>query len=368
VKILLIRLRLLGDVVLTTPAVRALRQRFPEARISYLVEPLAADVVRQNPHIDEVLVTPRRRGWRRLADDLDLARGLRRRRFDLVIDFHGGPRSTWLTFATGARHRIGYGGLHRAWAYTTRVARVLRVRHSVRNQWDLIEPLGINEEPTPSTHPVEMFTDPLAGDLSRTLLPTGADIIVVHAGVASAFRRWPVEHYVELARLLLQDHPRRIVALIGGSDVAEQGSAIASAVGPRVLNLVARLSVSELRAIIERAALFIGVDSGPMHVAATTRTPIVALFGPALPEGNGPWRAPAQAPSVIVAIDGLPCRPCDQRRCAPGDFRCMAWISASRVSEQAERILAQHASPADRRAGSRDVVDATSDSPRAVLQ
>jgi ADP-heptose:LPS heptosyltransferase len=106
-RILLVRPRLIGDVVLTTPAVRALRRRFPEAELLYLVESLAAPVIRANPHVNEVIAIDYRRGWRRLRDDARLGARLRARGIDLAIDFHGGPRSAWLSWATRAAVRVG---------------------------------------------------------------------------------------------------------------------------------------------------------------------------------------------------------------------------------------------------------------------
>ncbi|OFW20945.1 MAG: hypothetical protein A3G21_23450 [Acidobacteria bacterium RIFCSPLOWO2_12_FULL_66_21] len=106
-KILLIRLRLIGDVVFTTPIPRALKRAYPGAHLTYVVEEAALPVVAGNPHLDAVIVAARPGGLRRLAADLALARRLRRERFDIAIDFHGGPRSSWLTLATGARQRIG---------------------------------------------------------------------------------------------------------------------------------------------------------------------------------------------------------------------------------------------------------------------
>src|SRR5215216_3500921 len=116
--ILLIRLRLVGDVVFTTPIVRALRRRFPDAHITYLVEPAAAPVIAGSPCLDEVLVAPRRRGWLRPIDDLRLALKLRRNSYDLVINLHGGPRASWLSWATRARRRIGYVMRGFRWLYT----------------------------------------------------------------------------------------------------------------------------------------------------------------------------------------------------------------------------------------------------------
>src|SRR5438552_15550803 len=107
-RILLVRLREIGDVVFTTPAIRALRERFPSAHLTYVVEPAAAPVVQHNPHLDEVIVAPREGGIGGLAADLALGRRLRGARFDLAIDFHGGPRASLLTWLSGAPPRIGY--------------------------------------------------------------------------------------------------------------------------------------------------------------------------------------------------------------------------------------------------------------------
>ena len=114
-KILLVRLRLIGDVVFTTPLIRALRRRYPPAHLSYLVVPPAAPIVTGNPHLNEVIVAAKPRGLARLAEDVRLADRLRRDRYDIVIDMHGGPRSGWLTWASGAPRRIGYDIKGRSW-------------------------------------------------------------------------------------------------------------------------------------------------------------------------------------------------------------------------------------------------------------
>src|SRR3954467_10167457 len=122
-RILLVRLRQIGDVVFTTPAVHALRRRFPDAHLSYIVEPAAAPIVVNNPHLDDVIVAPRRGGVRGLLDGLALGRRLRAERYDLAIDFHGGPRASLLTWLSGAPERLGYEVVGRGWMYTRRTAR-----------------------------------------------------------------------------------------------------------------------------------------------------------------------------------------------------------------------------------------------------
>ena len=161
--ILLVRLRLIGDVVFTTPAIRAIRRHYPDARITYIVEEEAAAVVRHNPHLDNVIVARSPHAPGRLRADIALVRRLRRERYDLAIDFHGGPRSSLLTWLSGARTRIGYEVVGRSWMYTIRVPRprTLRPRHSVVSQWDVLLPLGI-APPDQELDAPYMPEDPLA--------------------------------------------------------------------------------------------------------------------------------------------------------------------------------------------------------------
>jgi lipopolysaccharide heptosyltransferase II len=350
-RILLIRLREIGDVVFTTPAVRALRQKFPEAHISYLVEPGASPVVEGNPNIDQLIVAPRREGAAGLWADLRLGRKLRAQAFDVAIDFHGGPRASLLTWLSGAPVRVGYEVAGRAWMYTARVARPreLRARHSVVNQWDLLAPFGIGP-PDPGTTPLEMRADPetarlVAERLDQAGVAPGDALVIVHVSAGNPFRRWPLESFaVVAADLAASDTNRRIVVTSGPSerDAAARVIEAARARLPadeqaRILRL-GELSLAELRALSERAALYIGGDSGPMHVAATTNVSIVALYGPTLPARSAPWR-PARWTTETVEITGLSCRPCDQRRCEPGDFRCLTRIEPVQVIAAAERVL-----------------------------
>jgi lipopolysaccharide heptosyltransferase II len=356
VKILFIRLRLIGDVVFTTPLVGALKRTFPEARLTYLVEREAAPVVTGNPHLADVIVVPRTRGWRRLRDDLRLARRLRAERFDIVIDLHGGPRSSWLAWTTGAAERIGYDIEGRSWQYTRTVhrPRELQPRHSVMNQWALLTALAEwpGTAPDPSLHPAEMMLDAetdarLAARLRAAGVDTRHEVIVIHVSAGNPFRRWPEAAFAALvSALALNDERRRVILSSGPSDRAAAdriGRAARRELGPgrgdQVLEF-GDVDLVELRALVERSALFIGGDSGPLHIASTTRTPVVGIYGPTLSARSAPWRNP-DVPTESVEIDGLPCRPCDQRTCAPGDFRCLTRIEPQVVIAAAERAIAR---------------------------
>ena len=291
-------------------------------------------------------------GIRRIAEDWRLGRTLARRGFDIAIDFHGGPRGSWLTWLTRARRRIGYEVAGRSWMYTDVVARPrqLRPRHSVENQWDLLEVLGI-DPPTPVADPVEMADDPVAaGRVDRRLRDAGVSadtaIVVVHVSAGNPFRRWPAESFAALAAGLVRHDPRRRVVLTSGPSEREAAEAVGARaqalLGPEAAGRIVRageFDLPELRMLVARAALYVGGDSGPLHVAGTTRTPVVGLFGPTLAARSMPWRDPA-VPSVAVEPGPLACRPCDQRHCEPGDFRCLTSTEAAMVIEAAERAMA----------------------------
>ena len=330
-------------MVFTTPVVRALKRRFPDTRITYLVETAAEPVVRLNPHIDTLRIVERPRGLARLRYDWALARELRQQRFDIAIDLHGGPRAAFLTRASGAPLRIGYDLPGRAWAYTTRVPwtrALVPPRHSVLNQWDLLGPLGFGDA-DPAADAVQMPLSPdavtrVAARLREAGVPDSAAIAVLHVSAGNPFRRWPADRFAALAAALTAlPEPLHVVITSGPSEAEAVDRVTLAARGTpgveasRIVHC-GEFDLPELAALVSRARLYIGGDSGPLHIAATTRTPVVALFGPTLPERSLPWRDPAVA-SIAVDAGPLPCRPCHQRTCVPGDFRCLGSISVPMV-------------------------------------
>jgi ADP-heptose:LPS heptosyltransferase len=219
----------------------------------------------------------------------------------------------------------------------------------VLNQWDLLTAAGI-EPADPLTAPVEMAIDGEAARaveerLGRCGMTTGDELIVIHVSAGNRFRRWPAAHFAALACALVDRRAqRRIVFTSGPSELGVVDTIVEEArgrlSGDRGDAIVSSgdFSLAELRALVARAALYIGGDSGPLHIAATTAVPIVGLYGPTLPARSAPWRNPAFAHEP-VEIHGLPCRPCDQRVCRPGDFRCLTSITPADVARAAERAL-----------------------------
>ncbi len=179
--------------------------------------------------------------------------------------------------------------------------------------------------------------------LAAAQVPADAALVVLHVSAGNPFRRWPAESFAAVAAALAAADPaRRIIITSGPSEadaaraVAEDARRRAGAIGDAIVRC-GEFDLSELRALVGRASLYIGGDSGPLHIAATTATPIVALFGPTLPERSMPWRDPAVR-SAAVDAGPLPCRPCHQRHCVPGDFRCLARITPEQVIAAAQRV------------------------------
>ena len=233
---------------------------------------------------------------------------------------------------------------------TTRVARPreLRPRHAVQNQWDLLTALGL-PDPDATRGPVEMPADPaattaMAERLARGGVSSTDRLVVVHVSAGNPFRRWPQPSFAALVARLVSRAGIRVVVTSGPSEreavrrvVEDARGQLAPAERERVVDL-GDFSLTELRGLLERAALYIGGDSGPLHIAATSTVPIVAVYGPTLPVRSEPWRDRVLV-TESVEVTGLPCRPCNQRVCAPGDFRCLTRISADVVMEAADRAL-----------------------------
>lgn len=325
---------------MTTPAVALLKSRLPDASLTYLVELPYRRLIEGNPHIDRVLVVEKKQ---KLPGFLGLIREIRHERYDALLDFHGGPRASWITFFSRARVKIGYAIKRKGFLYDIRVPRAREggeggFVHSVENHANLVRALGIPFEeadipplylPPPTPEEVARVRSIL--EVSGTLRPKN---VVLHIGAGNEFRDWGTKNITVLIRLLAESSGARVI-LVGSASAGDKKAeaeilkavaAEAAETSKKILPLAGELNLIEMKEIIARASLFIGPDSGPMHIAASTPTPIVAYFGPTLPAHFAPWRAKA----VILEKD-MDCRPCKQRRCLSADYRCLQTITPGDV-------------------------------------
>jgi predicted lipopolysaccharide heptosyltransferase III len=334
--ILVIKLRYIGDVLLATPVLRALRERFPDVHLAMAVNRGTEDIVKANPDLTETLVVER--GG--LAAQFRFLQMVRRKNFDCVIDLTDGDRSAVLARWTGAPVRIGLNEEHR-WRgllYTTVVRPGPDVTHRVERDLETVRPLGIEPKagslvlripPEEEAEAARLLDDIVGEKLSAGAKP----LIMLQPGARYWFKAWPAERFAELAGRLAERHGCRI--LVGG-DARERSLAETIQAGARtpVVSLAGRLTLLQYAAVLKRCALFVGNDNGPMHMAAALGVPVVALFGPSDPAEWGPRGGRAE-----VLYKGLDCRRCFHPTCTRGEESCMKQIPVGEVLAAAARLL-----------------------------
>ncbi len=333
-KILLIRLRRIGDIIMTTPAVSALREGFPQAHLTYIVEEPYLELVAGNPSLDEIIILPKDQNKR---DFLRLIRQIRKANYDVVLDFHGGPRAFLIILFSKAKLRIGYKIKYRNFIYDIILPRSGKNGpiHSVENHINLVKALGvhINASPSLSLPPSTADDVKRVGKFIQQHKLADFKIVVLHISAGNEFRHWGIENLVGLAKLLSQK-PEIRIALIGTEEDREAENILLKESQAPLTSFVGRLNLTELRELISLSSLFVGPDSGPMHIAASTPTPIVAYFGPTLPEHFSPWQAKG-----LVIEKKFDCRPCKQKRCLYKDFRCLRNIKPEEVYQACLRFI-----------------------------
>jgi lipopolysaccharide heptosyltransferase II len=324
-RVLVVKVWAVGEVIMATPAFRALRELLPEARITMLTGRTAYPVVELSPRFDTVRAVNEATFLKpRPAELLSLVNNLRRERYDLFISLHHAWQFGLFAAPVGARHRVGFDRAGEGFAYTARVAPGQH-RHQVEEYFDLARAVGAEGEP----EPLEIFADEAdenrADEIMSRLRENGKPVALVAPGggvnpkTKMAEKRWPVEPYAELIELLSPDFS---VALVGGPGDEATGEAVARKLKTPLTNLIGRTTLRELYALLKRADLFVGNDSAPMHVAAAAGTPTVAVFGPTDPALNGPWSGRARV--VTNYADCAPCYrdgyfpECDRRECLDG--------------------------------------------------
>ncbi len=336
--VLVVRLRSIGDAILATPALHALRRFLPEARIDLLVEdwiaPLFEETQRDASRIVSVARGSLRSRWAAVRD-------LRRGRYDVAFDLHGGTTATLLTYASGARRRVGFERyqLARLLNYRAPCAADLWGRselHSVEEQLALVGFVGVPVSDLPRTRltPSRVSQARVRSRLEAVGLDPLAPIALVHPAAAFESKRWTTDGF---ARIVERLHERGYAPV---AIAARHEAGILSAL--RQISRVAvttfsDLALSEVVALAAGSRVFVGNDSGVAHVAAAVGTPVVVVFGSSSVAHWQPW---ASAPAEVVRRE-LPCAPCPGYTCdlAPA-FGCIRGVSAEAVWAATERVLA----------------------------
>lgn len=336
-RILAVRLAYLGDVILTLPALKALKECYPAARLDLLTGTVGADLLAGQPGLDRVL------GWDApwfyptgpagALGWLGLIRRLRRDRYDWAVDFRGDIRNAALVLrASGAPLRLGYdsGGGGR---FLTHPVAWQETRHKSEFHLDLLRGIGISapEGETPVIRLPEEEILTMEEELQGRDLPPG-EFAAVHPGSRLSSKRWSEMGFQEVIRRLME---RGLpVVLLGTAGEAPLTGRLAEATG--AVDLAGRLEIRRLAALLSRAAITVANDSAPMHLAAAVGSPVVGIFGPSKPEETAPLGPRSRA--VAGPVD---CRPeCDENGCSRVDGPiCLDAVRPEMVWEAVEEIL-----------------------------
>ena len=342
-KILVLKYRSIGDILLSGPALESLSLTFPNARIDMVVDDVFADICHGHPHINYLILNRRNRGsltkWEYLMSELRFFAKIRKQKYDLVVDLHSGPRSSLLAFISGARYRLGNRmRLRNKIAYNIS-APPGQGMHTADMLLNTLFPLN---PVRPENRALSLNYKDSEGLFVREFLAkhgvTEKDtVVMVHPGARVDVKRLPAEKMGSVVRWLIDDLGVKVVYAGNNNDIAAIAE-IVSYSGKRGL-IATNLPLGRLAALIGACDLFLGNDSGPAHMAAALGLPVVAFFGPSDPAIWGPI---GDRVRVVRNAPLMDCQPCDQKRCPHTGTHCMTKIKLNDIKRAVTGILTQH--------------------------
>jgi 3-deoxy-D-manno-octulosonic-acid transferase/heptosyltransferase-1 len=343
--ILIVKLSAIGDVIHTLPSLAALRRRYPEAHITWVVEEAAADLIVGHPYLDRVLVFHRKSWFTDLKkgkfavvrrDFKSFVSDIQSRSYDLVIDFHGLLKSSVIVFFSKGKRKLGYDSWQECSRlfYTERIPEDMN-KHAVDRYLDFLRYLGAAAEPAEFVLPVTGETQARVESLMARHHLTAKKFIAISPVALWDTKLWSDSKFARLADNISQK--LNIPVVFTGRD-KESLDKITSQMTTNAINIGGQTSLTELAAFYKNALTVITTDSGPMHLAAAAGIPVVALFGPTNPARTGPYGA-----DHIIVRAGLHCSPCLKKQCATR--QCMEDITPEQVLAAVQKILQKPAHP-----------------------
>ncbi len=336
-KILIRSTNWIGDAIMTTPAVRTIRQNFPDADITLLALPWVADVFAACPHIDHIFIYHKNGRYQGLRGKIRLAADLRAEHFDLTILLQNAFEAALITTLARIPVRAGYTTDGRGILLTHGIHKHPDIgsKHQVHYYQEMLRGLGL--QPGPDS--LELFLEPSAIQEAEALLEKavqGREVPIIGLNPGAAYgpaKRWPVRKYGELGRQLAIATDG-LILIFGTEEDREAAAEISEAADERVLDLTGKTSLALALACIDRCQVFVTNDSGLMHVAAALHTPLVAIFGSTDHIATGPY-----SDKATIIRKPLDCSPCMKTHCPKEHFQCMEQITVDEVAEAALKLL-----------------------------
>jgi heptosyltransferase-3 len=317
--VVVIRLRSLGDTVLTTPALRLLKAARPDVRVSVVLDEVFAPLLESVSDVDDLIRASRGRRTKTIRD-------IRRQRPDLCLNLHGGTSSAWMTALSGAKYRAGFAHFALGRVYNIKIPRAQEVLdlaedapvHSVQHLASAMFHLGVPHSKIPAA---QLFAEPLRRERPYAVL---------HVAAAYATKQWPVERFRTLAQYIENHHNLEpvVIAGPGQDDLLAEFNEFTTMPG---------LDIPSLKRLMAGANLFVGNDSGPAHIAAAFSKPCAVIFGSSNSTTWGPWGTRS-----VVVETAWDCKPCPGDRCYAFDEpRCILSVDELTARQAVDRLLEQ---------------------------
>lgn len=303
--ILIVRTDRIGDVVLTTPAIKAVRKGFPHARITILVSASTQDLVKGNPYLDEILVDDRRYQHRGPWGYYKLISMIRKRKFDLAIVFHTKKRTNLLCFLAGIPHRVGYKNNKFGFLLNVPIFddRPLGIKHEAKYCLDVLKAIDIYETEIELYIPLQPEAERWATEIfDEFRLDRSQAIVVIHPWSNCPTREWPVKRFCELIHQLSDKYACDFI-LVGSKENKDTAKEIVETVDVPMVDLTGKTDLGQLVSLVKRCHLLISNDSGPVHIAAGLDVPVVSIFTRNQPGINPKRWQPLGEKSRFVAPD-----------------------------------------------------------------
>ncbi|MFM7218567.1 MAG: glycosyltransferase family 9 protein [Bacteroidota bacterium] len=322
-KFLLLRFSSIGDIVLTTPVIRCLKQQVPGAEVHVLTRKPFESTLKHNPYIDCLHTFE--------ASPSECREALHAHRFDGIIDLQHNRRTwlmkQWLNKPAQGTYSFRKLNIEKWLLVNFKIDRLPKM-HIVDRYLETVAPFGVKND----GKGLDFFID-TESRKSIDRLPDShrTSYVAVAIGAQHATKRLPTEKMIAICKKI-----GRPIVLLGGKDDSTTGETIASAVGTTVVSLCGKLSLGESAALLERARVVLTHDTGLMHIAAALKRPVVSVWGNTVPEfGMTPYYGDADVASTVFQVNGLSCRPCTKigfQKCPKGHFKCMALQDEDRIA------------------------------------
>jgi len=338
-KILIMRLDRIGDVLLSTPVIEALRGAYPQSRIAMMVRPQARAIVEGNPYLDEFIIYDKGGAHSSPWQTLKFALALRKKNFDIALILHPTNRSHAIAFLAGIPKRVGWNAKC-GFLLTDKLLdeRHRGVMHESDYALEIVRLLGVKIGQRPPLYfPVSAQDEKTIGNFLSLVGIRGDDnLIAIHPGASCPSKVWPPKRFAEVADKLAAEFKAKIVILSGADDV-RLCDQMQKSMKTQAISLAGKTSLGELGALLKRCRLFISNDSGPVHLAVALKTPVIAIFG-RKQTGLSPRRWKPLGEEDVYLHKDVGCLECRAHNCERG-FKCLSAITPAEVLSAARGIL-----------------------------